>query len=97
MVEAWADEHKQSRELPRAVGQAKPVLRGTPIPRAAQTYTLFSLQRVLDALESFDPSQRSAIQRAFAGTGWEEVLSYTPRHRMVKNGFTLEFESGELR
>lgn len=90
MVEAWADENKGADELPRAVGKAEPTLRGVSVPRAAQTYTLFSVQRVLDALSGFDADQRAAIERSVAGTGWEEVLSHTPRHRMVRDGFTLK-------
>ena len=92
-VEDWADQHaKAGDELPRAAGRCDTTLRGTPMPRAAIAYVLYSVQRVHDAYAALDEASRRRVDEALAGTGWEPVLAYTPRHRLARNGFKLVFE-----
>lgn len=91
-VERWADENAVAGEPPpRAVGQAESPLRGRTLVRAAQCYSLWMLQRVLDLRRSFTDVERDRVDRALAGTGWLPLLEYTPRHRIEKQGFDLRF------
>jgi len=93
-VEAHADEHARPGEVvPRAVGLAKSELRGTPLERAAQSYTLWMLQRVLDPYRALADADRARVDDAVAGTGWEALLAYEPRHRIEKRGFELVHSS----
>lgn len=91
-VEGWADEHAVVGEVPpRTVGQARGDFRGTPLERAAQAYSLWMLQRVLDPYRALPDAERARVDDALAGTGWEPVLAYTPRHRLEKRGYDLVF------
>jgi glutathione S-transferase len=91
-VEAWADTRPADLDrLPRAVGACDSSLRGTPLKKVALPYSLWMLQRTLDACHSLDGSERSRVDAAIAGSGWEAVLAYQPRHRMTKRGFELVF------
>lgn len=91
-IEAWADEHAVIGETPpRAIGMVEAPLRGTTITRGAQTYSLWMLQRVLDPYRALDESARAQVDAALAGTGWEPLLAYTPRHRLEKRGTDLVF------
>jgi len=93
-IEAWADMRPDDDgPPPRAVGSAASTLRGVPLQRVALPYTLWMLQRVLDAGAALSPAERTALDSAIAGTGWEAVLAYRPRHRIGKRGFQLAFES----
>lgn len=88
--ERWADEQPQSEfEPPRAVGFHQTALRGVPMSRYTNAYTLWMLQRPLDAYQSLDPTQRAAVDRALAGTGCEALFAYRPRHRIFKRNFKL--------
>ena len=90
--EDWADGRPADLvEPPRGVGMAKTRLRGTPIEKGVLAYSLYSLQNVLAAYRSFPPDERAAIDTALAGTGWDDVLAYTPRHRLKRDGFKLVF------
>jgi hypothetical protein len=92
-VETWADQRPDYLEKPpRAVGLCKTSLRGTGLERVAMAYTLFSVQQVLDVYASTPASDRARVDVALAGTGWEELLAYSPRHRLCKQGFELAFE-----
>ncbi len=92
-VEAWADARPRDLEkLPRGLGSCASELRGTPLQRVAQPYTLWMLQRTLDAYTELAEAERRRVDAALAGTGWEAVLGYTPRHRLCKRGFALAFE-----
>lgn len=91
-IEAWADAHRaEAPRPPRAVGTCETTLRGTPLRRVVQTYTLWMVQRVLDAYRALDPGARATVDAALADTGWEAVLALAPRHRLVKEGFALAF------
>ena len=91
--ETWADDRPTDlEEPPRIVGTAETSLRGTPLQRAVQSYSLWMLQRTLDAYRALGEEPRRAVGEALAGTGWEEVLAYEPRHRLGKRRFRLVFE-----
>ena len=79
-------------EPPRMIGAGETSLRGTPLQRATQSYSLWMLQRTLDAYRALGDEPRGEVSEAFAGTGWEEVLAYEPRHRLGKRRFRLVFE-----
>ncbi len=91
-VEEWADENaKPGAEAPRVIGLAESRLRGTRLSRAAQCYSLWMLQRVLDPYRDLLDVERARVDSALAGTGWEPLLAYHPRHRVEKRGFQLIF------
>ncbi len=92
-VEDWADTRPaELDQLPRAVGACESALRGTPLKKIALPYTLWMLQRSLDVYRALESSERSQVDEAIAGTGWEAVLAYEPRHRIGKCGFQLGFQ-----
>lgn len=92
VIEGWADDHAVVGETPpRAVGVAEWPLRGSTLRRGVQVYSLWMLQRILDPYRALDRADRECVDAALAGTGWEPVLSYTPRHRLEKRGFDLVF------
>ena len=91
--EAFADERPDDlAEMPRAVGRAESALRGQKLVRMVRPYSLWLLQRSLDAYSSLDEAARKRVDEAVAGTGWEAVLAYEPRHRLAKRDFALVFE-----
>lgn len=93
-VEAWADAHaKPDLEPPRAVGSHETRLRGATLRRATGPYSLWMLQRTLDAFRALDATGAAAVEKALAGSGCEALLAYAPRHRLAKLRFTLVFES----
>jgi hypothetical protein len=49
-------------------------------------------QRPLDAYAALGDDERSAVDRALAGTGCEHLFEYRPRHRLGKSDFKLVFE-----
>jgi glutathione S-transferase len=92
-VEEWSDSRPEELvEPPRSVGSCKSSLRGIGIERAALSYSLFSVQRVLDYYRSLEQTERAQIDAALAGCGWTELLGYQPRHRLCKQNFKLVFE-----
>jgi hypothetical protein len=47
------------------------------------------VQRVLDAHRALDATGRAAVDAALAGTGWEPLLGFAPRHRVERRPFKL--------
>ncbi len=98
--ERWADARPESAgepgrdEPPRFSGRIESALRGASAPRAVSSYTLWMLQRVLDACAQLAPAERARVGAALSGTGCEAVLAYRPRHRLAKRRFKLVFEGG---
>lgn len=91
--ERWADASGQAGEAPpRSVGAHTTRLRGASFERYTSAYTLWMLQRVLDPLARLDTTEREAVDAALAGTGCEALLSFSPRHRVGKQGFQLVLE-----
>jgi glutathione S-transferase len=91
--EDWADRRPANdRKPPRAVGRFESTLRGTPLSRFTGAYAPWLVQRSLDLYGSLAPAERARVDTALAGTGWEAVLGWQPRHRLAKDGFELVFE-----
>jgi len=80
---------KGTIEPPRTVGRCKTELRGTEFERIAQPYSLWMLERCLGEYRRLAPDERTRVDDAVAGTGWDSLLAYEPRHRAYKRGFTL--------
>jgi len=94
--ETWADANATSHgaeELPRAIGMHATQLRGVEFQRGTSSYTLWMLQRVLDAYRDLDEAERKQVDAVLAGTGCEALLAYEPRHRLGKRDFKLVFET----
>jgi hypothetical protein len=92
--ESWADGNaKPSDEPPRVVGMHSTSLRGAGVERATSAYTLWMLQRPLDAYRALGAAQRARVASALEGTGLEAVLAYEPRHRLGKKHFRLVLET----
>jgi glutathione S-transferase len=89
--DAWADGAAKADELPRSVGMHSSRVGGIPVQRSTSPYTVWMLQRPLDALRASSHA-REAIERALAGTGCEALLTHAPRHRLGKLRFKLVFE-----
>jgi glutathione S-transferase len=91
--EAWADERPPGREEPpRMVGVHATRLGSVAIERATSSYTLYMLQRPLDAYRSLPRADRDAVLGALDGSGCEALLRYEPRHRLGKRRFRLIFK-----
>lgn len=93
-VEEWADSKPPDLvEPPRGVGGHETALRGVRFQRFTSPYTLWMMQRPLDAYRALSADARIKVDRALAGTGLESLLRFTPRHRLGKRHFKLVFES----
>jgi hypothetical protein len=93
-VEAWADTKPADlTEPPRAVGTHETTLRGARFERYTSPYALWMVQRPLDAYRALPPGAQGQVDQAFAGTGLEALLSFTPRYRLGKRHFKLIFEA----
>jgi glutathione S-transferase len=91
--ERWADDHATlGAEPPRAVGGHGTRLRGVAFERYTSSYTLWMLQRTLDARRALAAAERRTVDRALEGRGCEALLAYVPRHRLGKRRFKLVFE-----
>jgi hypothetical protein len=91
--EAWADRHGPTDEfLPRVVGTVRTALGGVAVERITTPYTLWMVQRVADAYRQLATPERAAVDRAFAGTGYEAVFAYEPRWRVRRNPCRLVLE-----
>lgn len=90
--ERWADERPADvQELPRMIGMHATKLRGVELERGTSPYTLWMVQRSLDAYRAFSASERAAVDAALARTGCEELFAYEPRHRLEKRSYKLRF------
>jgi glutathione S-transferase len=90
--ESWAaDNRPVNPEPPRATGMHSTRLRGVAFQRYTSPYTLWMVQRTLDAYHGLDATRRAAVDAAVAGTGIEALLAFTPAQRVEKRGFRLAF------
>jgi hypothetical protein len=64
-------------------------LRGVPMPRYTSAYTLWMVQRPLDAHAALGAADRRRVDAALKGTGCEALLAHRPRHRLAKRAFQL--------
>lgn len=94
--ETWADTRPAGdNSPPRMVGTHRTALRGASFERYTSPYTLWMVQRPLDAYAALGAPERAAVDRLLAGTGCEELFRYRPRHRMTKDRFTLVFDAAK--
>jgi glutathione S-transferase len=91
-IDAWADANPGAAP-PRAIGFIEPRYRDTKLRLLCRPYTLWMVQRPLDAYAALGAAERARVDAALAGTGWEALLACRPRHRMGKRGNELAFES----
>jgi glutathione S-transferase len=92
--EEWADTNAKPGETPpRMVGLHESTLRGVSFQRGTSPYTLWMLQRSLDAYRELPPGDRARVDAALADTGWAELLTLEPRYRLGKKAAELVFES----
>jgi hypothetical protein len=90
--ETWADTRPEKEaEPPRFVGGHTSRLGGLECQRVTSSYTLWMLQRPLDAYRALDVADRAAVDEVLRGTGCEALFGYTPRHRLGKRNFRLIF------
>lgn len=93
-TDAWAAENAQAGEaVPPGTGFPQSTYRDTTLSAAARTYTLWMVQRSLDAYRALDEAERGQVDTALAGTGWEKILALRPRHRVAKQNYQLVWES----
>jgi hypothetical protein len=91
--ERWADEQPpELEEPPRAVGFHETGLRDARFQRYTSPYTLWMVQRTLDAYASLTAAERARVDASLAGTGCEALLAHQSRHRLGKRRFKLCFE-----
>lgn len=91
MIDAWADANPGAAP-PRAIGMVETPYRDTTLRAMCRPYTLWMVQRPLDAYAALGDADRARVDAALAGTGWEAVLACRPRHRMGKRGNDLALE-----
>ena len=87
---SWVDASPmRDGELPRAVGTLATVLGGAGVERLTLPYSQWMVQRVVDRFAALPDRQRGAVEEALAGTGWEPLLAWRPRHRVERRPFKL--------
>jgi glutathione S-transferase len=91
--ESWADTREpEVVEPPRGVGTFESSIRALPITAGIRSYTLYSVQLVLDLYRALDADERARVDAALKDTGWPELLAYEPRHLLERSEFKLVFE-----
>jgi glutathione S-transferase len=78
-------------EPPRGVGGHETSLRGAAVNRITSPYTLWMVQRPLDAYAALAPAERGAVDRYLADTGCERLFAYRVTQRLEKRRFKLAF------
>jgi len=97
-VETWAASRPAGTDTPpRAVGFHETALRGVPMKRYTSPYLQWMAQRPADAYAQLAAPERAQVDAALAGTGCEPLLALAPRHRLVKRGHALAFETSSAR
>ncbi|HZR81493.1 MAG TPA: glutathione S-transferase family protein [Candidatus Binatia bacterium] len=88
--ERWASEQPAGEiEPPRGIGVHETRLRGVALTRYTSPYTLWMLQRPIDAYRALDEAGRRAVDRVLDGTGCGDLLRFEPRYRVEKRSFRL--------
>jgi glutathione S-transferase len=80
-------------EPPRGVGGHETSLRGARFNRITSPYTLWMVQRPLDAYAACSPAERAEVDRYLTGSGCDALFAYRPAHRLEKRRFKLAFAS----
>lgn len=93
-IDAWAAENAVAGEIvPPGTGLPESTYRDVTLKAAARPYTLWMVQRPLDAYRALDESERAQVDTALEGTGWDKILALRPRHRVKKQNYQLVWES----
>jgi glutathione S-transferase len=93
-IEAWADANAKPGETPgRVVGMHETTYRGARLQTGTRPYSLWMIQRPLDAYRALRADERARVDAALSGTGWEPLLELAPRHRLDKRHNELVWES----
>ncbi len=93
-VDAWASVHAKAGEPPpRAIGGLQARFRDVPLEAGARPYTLWMVQRSLDAYHALAAPDRAKVDAALSGTGFEPLLALQPRHRLEKQRYELAWSS----
>lgn len=93
-IDTWAAENGTAGDPPQVAGAFKTPYRDVEIEAFARTYTLWMVQRTLDAWAALSEPEREAVLAALDGTGWDATLALRPRHRLVKRGYQLAWQEG---
>lgn len=93
-IDAWIDANP-GKPPPRAIGMLDSSFRDTKLSLLCRPYTLWMVQRPLDAYAALTDAERARVDAALAGTGWAKLLACRPRHRMGKRGNELAVEDGK--
>lgn len=88
---AWIDDNPGAPP-PRAVGLYETPYRDTRLQLMCRPYSLWMVQRLLDALGRLDAAERGRVDSALADTGWAPLLALQPRHRIGKQRNELVVE-----
>ena len=90
-IDAWADASPGAAP-PRVIGTYETPYRDVKLSLLCRPYTLWMVQRPLDAYAALRDAERAQVDAALAGTGWEALLACRPRHRMGKRDNQLALE-----
>lgn len=89
-TDAYAADHAKAGELvPQATGFLPVPYRDVTLSSAARAYTLWMVQRPLDAYLALEAPDRARVDAALEGTGWEAILALRPRHRVAKHDYQV--------
>lgn len=89
-TDEWAADHAQPGEkIPQATGFVPASYRDGTLSCAARGYTLWMVQRVLDAYLALGNDERSRVDAMLAGSGWEPLLALRPRCRVTKRDYQV--------
>ena len=91
-IDSWADANPNVAP-PRVIGMYEAPFRDTKLTLMCRPYTLWMVQRPLDAYSALSAAERARVDAALDGTGWHALLACRPRHRMGKRGNDLALES----
>ena len=91
-IDAWAGEHPDTAP-PRVIDRYEAPYRDAKLSLMCRPYTLWMVQRPLDAYAALTDAGRAQVDAALDGTGWDALLACRPRHRMGKRGNALALES----
>jgi glutathione S-transferase len=87
----WIDDNPGTPP-PRAVGLYETPYRDTQLRLLCRPYSLWMVQRLLDAVARLDATERGHVDAALADTGWAPLLALQPRHRIGKKRNELVVE-----
>lgn len=92
-IDAFAPGQAETGEpIPRGFPGLKARYRDVELVGAVRPYTLWMVQRSLDAYRSLTASERGQVDTALAGTGWEPLLGLEPVHRLERTPYQLAWE-----